>query len=121
MTQSQEDYLETIYLITVNNSVARVKEISEKLNVKKPSVITAVKELSKREFITQEKYGYITLTEKGKEEAKKIFGKHTLIKNFLMSVLLISETNAEKDACLMEHYLSEETITKIDNFLKKSN
>lgn len=113
MTQSQEDYLEAIYLISLDSSVARVKDISERLNVKKPSVINALKELSKREFINQEKYGYIRLTETGLAEAKKIFKKHTLIKDYLIKVLNVSDETAEKDACMIEHCLSDETLSKM--------
>jgi DtxR family transcriptional regulator, Mn-dependent transcriptional regulator len=119
MTQSLEDYLETIYLLTEEKKVARVKDISEKLNVKKPSVITALKDLERRNFILHEKYGYIELTFDGLNEAKIIFKKHTMLKNFLTNVIGVSEIIAETDACSIEHCLSEETLSKIEIFMNK--
>jgi len=118
MTQSLEDYLETIYLLTLSKKVARVKDISELLEVKKPSVINAIKELTGRNYISHEKYGYIELTEQGILEASKILEKHNLIKKFLVEVLKVDEKTAEKDACSMEHFLSKETLSKIEIYTK---
>ena len=118
MTQSLEDYLETIYLVVRDKNVARVKDISERMNVKKPSVIHALKELGDRGFIVHEKYGYIELSEAGKSEAEKIFETHTLLKNFLLKILGVSEETAENDACQMEHVVSQETLNKIKNIVK---
>ena len=120
MTQSLEDYLETILLLTEEKSVARVKDISEKMNVKKPSVVTALKELENRNYIFHEKYGYIELTTEGKSEAVMIFNKHKLLKRFLKDTLGVSEENSEKDACIIEHFLSDETLDRIDLFMKKN-
>ena len=96
MTQSQEDYLEAIYLIIQEDEVARVKDIADALNVSKPSVTNALRELSKKGYIDQEKYGNITLTPKGTLAASEIFKKHMVIKNFLIKILKVSESTAER-------------------------
>ncbi|MCG8569121.1 MAG: metal-dependent transcriptional regulator [Spirochaetes bacterium] len=119
MSKSLEDYLEAIYIITQSSAVARVKEISEKMDVKKPSVINAMKELTKRGLVHQEKYGYIELTKKGKQEAKHIFEKHSLLKEFLLDILGVSKKTAEEDACKIEHFLSEETFHRLNDFVQK--
>ena len=121
MTQSLEDYLESIYIIIKSNKVARVKEISEKMNVKKPSVNNALKELEKRELVRHEKYGYIELTDKGMAKAEKIIAKHNMLKTFLIEILNVSPENAENDACNMEHFISEETLDKISQFMDNIN
>lgn len=118
MTQSLEDYLETIYLIGLDKKVVRVKDISEKLAVKKPSVIKALRELSTREYIEHERYGYIELTQTGLKEAKIILEKHRMLKSFLINYLGVPETIAEKDACCMEHILSPETLSGIEHAMK---
>lgn len=120
MTQSLEDYLETIYLIIQTNKVARVKEISERMNVKKPSAINAIKELGKRGLLHHEKYGYIELTDEGIKAAEIIFEKHKMIKKFLIDVLGVSEEVAENDACQMEHILTKETLDSIEKFMTKN-
>lgn len=113
MTQSLEDYLKNIYFITNEKKVARVKDISEKMRVKKPSVINAVKELQNRGLVIHERYGYIDLTDEGLKRAQSITQKMQLVKRYLVEVLKVSEQNAEKDSCEMEHFLSKETLDRI--------
>jgi DtxR family transcriptional regulator, Mn-dependent transcriptional regulator len=118
MTQSLEDYLEAIYVLILHKRVARVKEISESMNVKKPSVINALKELENRKYISHEKYGYIELTNEGLGTAKIILDKHIMLKGFLEGVIGVSEEVAEVDACSIEHCLNKETLDKIEKFMK---
>lgn len=120
MTESLEDYLETIYVISRDKKVTRVKEISERMGVKKPSVINALRELKIRNFISQEKYGYILLTGEGVREAQGILKKHRVLKKFLMDVVGVSERSAENDACKMEHVISGETMKKISMMVKSA-
>ena len=121
MTQSLEDYLETIFLIIRENKVARVKTVSEKLNVKKPSVINAVKELIARGMATHEKYGYIELTKEGISAAEKIYEKHTLILHFLKDILGLPSDISEKDACRIEHVLSPQTFKRFKDYVNNIN
>lgn len=118
MTQSLEDYLETIYVISLEKKVARVKDISEKMDVKKPSVINALKELENLAYLNHERYGYIELTDTGINKAESIFKKHNMLKEFLQRVIGVSVKSAETDACRMEHFLTEETLNKIEFFME---
>lgn len=118
MTQSLEDYLETIYRISLDSKVARVKDISSRLSVKKPSVINAIRELKNLDYLSQEKYGYVEMTDKGKRQAGLIFKKHLMLRSFLRAIG-VSEKTAENDACSMEHILSEETLNRIGKFTRK--
>ena len=121
LTRSREDYLEAIYELIEKNTVARVKDIATKLNVRMPSVHTAIHELKKHGLVEQEPYGYVTLTETGTIEAKKIVERHEMICKFL-SLLGVPLDVAERDACAMEHVLSDETYTAIEKFnTKKRN
>ncbi|MEJ5285367.1 MAG: metal-dependent transcriptional regulator [Brevinematales bacterium] len=121
MTQSLEDYLEAIYLLCLDKKVARIKDISEKMSVSKPSVIQAIKELKNADFLVQEPYGYIELTVKGTEKAKEILKKHNILKEFLVRIIGVSLENAEKDACKIEHIISDETFSKIIRFMRKKD
>jgi len=112
MTQSLEDYLEAIYMIVRDGRVACVRDVARHLNVKMPSVVKAIHELKKLGLVTQEPYSPIELTAKGKRVAGVVLNRHTLLRKFLMK-LGVSRKNADKDACLMEHILSAETLDKI--------
>ena len=82
-------------------------------------------QITKREFLkklglaTQEPYGNIELTEKGARVAAHVLGRHKVLKAFLLKLGVCDET-AEKDACLMEHILSAETMERVQDFLGKS-
>ena len=115
LTQSREDYLETIYKLIEENTVARVKDIAAKLNVRKPSVHTAINELKKHGFVEQERYGYVTLTESGRAEAQKVVQRHEMLREFLL-LLGVPPEVAERDACAMEHLLSQETYDAVEKF-----
>ena len=112
MTQSLEDYLEAIYIRISGGRPAQVRDVARMLSVKMPSVVKAVRELKKMGLVTQEPYSNIELTVKGERVARHVLGRHTLIREFLMK-LGVTRRNADRDACLMEHILSAETLDKI--------
>jgi DtxR family Mn-dependent transcriptional regulator len=112
MTQSLEDYLETIYVLISEDRPAQVRDVAKLLNVKMPSVVKAIHELKKLDLVTQEPYANIELTAKGLRLAKLVLNRHRLLCSFLVK-LGVSRRTADKDACLMEHILSAETLDKI--------
>lgn len=118
MTQSLEDYIEAIFVLSEKTGVTRVKDVADKIGVSRPSVIQALKQLHGRELIQQEHYGYIQMTEEGRQVAREIMKKHHVLKQFLLT-LGVSIEIAERDACRMEHILHSETIKAIEVFLKK--
>ncbi len=115
MTQSLEDYLETIYILIRDGGSACVRDVAKSLDVKMPSVVKAIHELKKLELVLQEPYSAIELTEKGRRLARSVLGRHTLLRSFLVK-LGVSRKTADKDACRMEHILSAETLDKIRLF-----
>jgi DtxR family Mn-dependent transcriptional regulator len=119
MTQSLEDYLEAIYMLISEEKPAQVRDIARILSVKMPSVVKAVHELKNLELVTQEPYAPIKLTEKGLDLASDIMKRHVLLKEFLLK-LGVSRHTADRDACLMEHILSAETLDKIRSYTEKN-
>ncbi len=113
-----EDYLETIYLLEKENKVARVKEIAKARNVKMPTVTEVLKRLSEKGFIKYEPYGYVITTEKGKSYAEELYRKHKVLIKFFETVLGLSPEKAEKEGCLIEHHLSEETVKRIEKLME---
>lgn len=117
-TQAREDYLEAILVLGGDKKSIQSIEISNLLNVSKPAVSRAMKELLALDFIQKESYGAISLTPKGLEVAKDTYDRHLLIKKFLIK-LGVSENISEHDCCLIEHVVSEETMQKIREFNNK--
>lgn len=120
MTQSLEDYLETIYLLIKDTGSACVRDVANSLGVKMPSVVKAIHELKSLELVTQEPYSSIELTVKGERLAKVVRSRHDLLSAFLMKLGVSAET-ADEDACRMEHILSAETLDKIRTYTEKTN
>lgn len=119
ITNSMEDYLESIYLIHKSGSPVRTKELANKLNVKLPSVTEAIQKLAKKKMINYKKYGNIIITKKGKLAAKKIYKKHEILYRFFVDVLGINKSIAEEEACKIEHVMSKNTMDKLKEFLEK--
>jgi len=118
LSKSLEDYLEAIYMVAQKKKIVRVKDLIKKLDVKTASVIGALKKLEQRELVEHEHYGYIELTPEGKKKAMRIYEKHTVLIRFLTEFLKVNEKTAEKDACLMEHCVSDETFSKIIQLIR---
>ena len=118
MTQSLEDDLEAIYMCVLEGRPAQVSDVANQLNVKMPSVVKAIRELKRLGLASQDPYSPIVLTAKGTRVAKSVLGRHKLIRTFLVK-LGVSGRNADRDACLMEHILSAETLDKIRTYTEK--
>jgi len=117
ISSSMEDYLKTILNITKKKGSARITEIAESLNIAASSVTEVISKLINLRMVTQEKYGPVILTAKGRDYAEKIAFRHKVIKNFLIDVLGVNTQVAEKDACLMEHVVSSVTINHLIAYL----
>ena len=114
LSPSLEDYLEEIYRFSVSHDIVRVTDISQKLNVKLPSVTKAVGKLRAGGYITYQKYGVIGLTDKGRQTGGYLVERNTLLQEFLRTICADCDVAAEAEA--MEHYLSKSTIVSIQRF-----
>lgn len=117
LSENLENYLETILVLQNESSVARVKDIAERLNVLSGTVTSALKTLSEKKLINYKPYSFITLTNEGRKLADEILRRHNVIKDFLQSVLLIDEEKAEENACRMEHSMDKIAVNRIVQFI----
>ena len=117
LSESLEDYLETILELQTKNTVARSKDIAQKLNIKRGSVTGILKKLAAQEFINYEPYGYVTLTASGKKIAQEIESRHIFLKDFLFRILKVEEKTANDTACRMEHAMDKATFKKFQQFV----
>lgn len=118
LTPNMEDYLEAIVIIEGRRKAVRVKDIAEALEVKMPSVTSAIGKLAKKELVNHEKYGYVELTTAGEKIASEIYRRHEILFGFLSETLNIDSETAEKDACKIEHVISSETLERLVKFIQ---
>lgn len=110
--ESAEDYLEKILMIQEKKGEVRSIDIAEALGYSKPSVSVAMKNLRENGYISMDANGYITLEAPGMAIAGRIYNRHKRLTRFL-TLLGVSAEVATRDACKMEHDLSDETFEKM--------
>ena len=119
LTNSQEEYLKTIYILESNKNKVRVTDIANKMSITKPSVNKAVKTLNELELLNYETYGEITLTNNGKKLAKEIIKREDIIEMFLEEILEIDKKQAKKEAISMKHAISSDTSKKLEKYISE--
>ncbi len=117
LQESGEMYLETIHVLSKKSGSVRSVDVGEYMGYSKPSVSRAIGLLKSGGYVNVDDSGALTLTEAGLEVAEKIYERHTIITEFLMSLGVTPETAAE-DACKIEHDISDEAFEAIKNFKK---
>lgn len=116
-TESQENYIETILILSKKKPVVRSVDIANELGFKKPSVSIAMKSLREQELITVTEEGYIYLTPAGLKIAKAVYEKHQILTDALVKLGVPADI-AEEDACRIEHVISDETFKAIKAYRK---
>jgi DtxR family transcriptional regulator, Mn-dependent transcriptional regulator len=116
--KSTQDYLKTVYTLAKNGEIVSNNEISQKLEVAPASVTEMLKKLAQDGYVNYSPYHGSSLTEKGLQEAKKVTRKHRLLETFLSDVLHIGKDRVHKEACQLEHALSDEAEESLCRLLK---
>lgn len=118
LKESGEMYLESIYILHKFKPSVRSIDVAEHMNFSRASVSRGMSLLKNQDFISVDKDGSITLTEKGYQTAEKIYERHTVISQMLTEIGVDEKTAAE-DACRIEHVISDETFEAIKRHAEK--
>ncbi len=118
LQESGEMYLETILVLTEKNAHVRSIDVCEHMGFSKPSVSRAIGLLKKGGYVEVDKDGYITLTNEGYSAARRIYERHRMITDMLVS-LGVPENIASQDACKIEHHVSDETFEALKKHISK--
>ena len=116
--RASEDYLEAMLMMKEQHGYIRSIDIAVELGVTKPSVSYATKRLRENGYITMDKEGLITLTDKGMEVATRIYERHKMLTHYFM-FLGVDEETAREDACKVEHDLSQQTYEALKRHAEK--
>lgn len=112
LTPSMEDYLEMIYRNNLEQPYIRINRLAQLLNVKAPSSSKMVQKLGELGFVNYERYGIVTLTDKGKRKGEILYKRHKVIEKFLSFI------GCEEDALiqteLIEHSINANTVEKME-------
>jgi DtxR family Mn-dependent transcriptional regulator len=116
--RSVEDYLKAVYELSQNGKQVSTSEISQLLKVAPASVTEMLKKLAQKGYVEHSPYHGTTLTSEGKRIAEKMVRKHRLLERFLHDVLKIDKAKVHKQACEMEHSLSDDAEESLCRFLR---
>lgn len=123
LSMASEDYLETIYLLKEQNGEDSVRsvDVADALEVSKASVSKALRTLRAAEMIEQSRYGRVVLTPEGEAYARRVWRSHRALRAFLTTCLGVQKKVADKEACLLEHYLSADTMERWCDYLEEQD
>ncbi|MBU0980077.1 MAG: metal-dependent transcriptional regulator [Nanoarchaeota archaeon] len=122
MNVSTEDYLRTLYAIYEKlkdkSEGLRSIDVAKELGISKPSVSAMIKKLISMNYLKAKPYSKIHFTRKGLKEALRVMHNHRVIEVFLRDILGYGLTKVHEEAHRLEHAFSEESIKRLDKFLK---
>ena len=116
LSRKAEDYLEAILNVILTKGYAKTKDVAAELGVRPPSVVEMFRKLDKMGLVEYRRYEGVVLTQQGREIAETIRFRHETLKR-LFTLIGVPEDIADADACMMEHELSEKSITQIHHFV----
>ena len=117
LQESGEMYLETILILTQKSKNVRSIDVCEHMGFSKPSVSRAIGLLKNGGYVEVDPDDYLSLTEHGREVAIKVYDRHKVLTEFLVS-LGVDDEIASSDACKIEHDISDESLDAIRNFIQ---
>ena len=112
----REDYLKLIYTLSQKGEV-RGADLADELDIKRPTVCVYLKRLVENGDITMDRHHCVCLTEQGRAVAESTLNKHGMLLALLMD-LGVPEAVAAGDACAIEHNISVETYTALNQLLR---
>lgn len=118
LSSGLEDYIEAIYISSINNENLKGADLARKLSVSRASVSEALAKLVSKGLIKYNSYEAISLTKQGESEAQRVYSKHHILKEFFEDVLNVSSQEAGDNACKIEHIISENILSRMEKFSK---
>ncbi|KUG20757.1 MAG: metal-dependent transcriptional regulator [Methanomicrobiaceae archaeon] len=115
----REDYLEAILRITsAGNAPATSGDVARELQADAATVERNIAALVMEGYLTEHD-GRFDLTESGRELAGRVTRKHQVLQCFLTEMLGIDEDAASREACTLEHEISDETIDRLSSYIDR--
>ncbi len=118
--ESGEDYLESILILQNENGYARSVDVARKLHVTKPSVSRAMGVLEKSGYIKFGRNNELVFTDAGRCKAEEIYSRHVTLTKFLEKIAHISHSQAEENACRIEHDIDSDVSAGIKHWLEEN-
>ena len=110
--KSKEDYLKAIFILQLKSSNVHSVNVAEYLGVSKASVSVAMKQLRSKDYIAMDDGGGLHLRPKVHLLASQVYERYKFFTK-LFSQMGVPIEIAKKDACSIEHVISNESYEKL--------
>jgi len=107
LSATVEEYLETVYNMSMEDEVVIGARLAEKFRVAPPTVTEMLKRLVRDGYIEMDNRRQVTLTEAGNQAAEAVLRRHRLTERFLVDMLGMQWHQVHEEACRWEHVMSE--------------
>ena len=106
LSPTVEEYLETIYNISMEGEPVIGARLAQKFGVSAPTVTEMLKRLVRDGFVQMDARRQVTLTEAGIQAAEAVLRRHRLTERFLVDMLGMQWHQVHEEACRLEHFIS---------------
>lgn len=106
LSATVEEYLETVYNMSMEDEVVIGARLAEKFRVAPPTVTEMLKRLVRDGYIEMDNRRQVTLTEAGNQAAEAVLRRHRLTERFLVDMLGMQWHQVHEEACRLEHFIS---------------
>lgn len=117
LSETQEDYLKQIYLLTEGSPTAGTQALADRLGVAPASVTVMLQKLGDMDLVVYEQYKGVRLTDLGSAAALEILRHHRLLESFLHQALGYGWDEVHDEAERLEHYISETFEARMADWL----
>src|SRR5579859_3043180 len=119
LSATVEEYLETIYNMSMEGEVVIGARLAQKFRVAPPTVTEMLKRLVRDGYVEMDNKRLVTLTEAGNQAAEAVLRRHRLTERFLVDMLGMQWHQVHEEACRLEHFISgaveERVIASLNN------
>src|SRR5438270_7387255 len=106
LSATVEEYLETIYNMSMEDELVIGARLAEKFRVSPPTVTEMLKRLVRDGYVEMDAKRQVTLTENGNQAAEAVLRRHRLTERFLVDMLGMQWHEVHEEACRLEHFIS---------------
>jgi len=117
----REDYLEAIQHFTMTNGHSPLpQDLAAVFGKPESEIRSDLDDLRLSGDITIAADTAIILTKAGRSVGECVIKKHETLQFFLSEILGMDSSTASSEACTLEHSVSDETVDRLGNYLKKT-
>ena len=110
-----QDYLKTIWTAQEwSHEKVSTKMLAERIGVSASTASESIRKLADQGLVHHEKYGAVTLTERGRSAALSMVRRHRLLETFLVNELGYSWDEVHDEAEILEHAISDRMLAAMD-------